>query len=357
MNASLTISKNAALIGQHKFTIQESGATLINYGKIDIKYLMFGSGNPILNNFGEIFVSDKIESTGTIINESPIGYIETNDLIIKAPALTNKHHLKINNNLTITGTGKIINTPTGVIQILNDALIEHNNVIDNDGKLFIDGTLNGPVWDGGKPIIGEGTTCSSDGSSSPSGSQDCDGKGIDGSLPIELLNFEANNTNSTVVINWSTATEENNDYFTIEHSEDGEYWETVEIISGAGNSNTIINYSIIDRSPYAKHTYYRLMQTDYDGKYTFSKIVAINNSKSSTDNISIYPNPASDIINIDGIENTNELTIYNSVGQVVNSDINITKISEDSLKINISELPTGFYFVKTPTQTIKLIKQ
>jgi hypothetical protein len=111
-------------------------------------------------------------------------------------------------------------------------------------------------------------------------------------LPIELLNFTATKNVGYINLNWATATEKNNDYFTIEKSIDGNIFETVDIVDAAGNSNSARSYTYNDKKPYYGTSYYRLKQTDYDGNYTYSLMRAIvfkNDIKLSYD---IVPNPA-----------------------------------------------------------------
>jgi len=90
-------------------------------------------------------------------------------------------------------------------------------------------------------------------------------------LPITLLSFQAKAQNGVVHTDWITASEINNDYFTIERSKDGRTWETVGTIEGAGNSHTELSYSFSDDRPYSGVSYYRLQQTDYDGAMTGSE--------------------------------------------------------------------------------------
>jgi hypothetical protein len=92
-------------------------------------------------------------------------------------------------------------------------------------------------------------------------------------LPIELLSFNAVCEGNIVSLNWTTATETNNDYFTVERSKDAQTWETVTMIPGAGNSNTTLYYNSTDNQPYPDYTYYRLKQTDYNGAFTYSNVV------------------------------------------------------------------------------------
>jgi len=103
-------------------------------------------------------------------------------------------------------------------------------------------------------------------------------------LPIELLSFDAeyNEDLETVDINWVTMTETNNDYFTIERSYNGIDFEPVVIIKGAGNSNSQLYYEYSDIKEIDQLTYYRLRQTDFDGKTTVSDPVAVQTNSNSS---------------------------------------------------------------------------
>lgn len=96
-------------------------------------------------------------------------------------------------------------------------------------------------------------------------------------LPIELLTFDGFNKKENNILTWSTASENNNDYFTLERSEDGENWKTVDSIDGAGNSTQLLNYTTVDNNFREVINYYRLSQTDYNGTREFFKIIAIDN--------------------------------------------------------------------------------
>jgi hypothetical protein len=94
-------------------------------------------------------------------------------------------------------------------------------------------------------------------------------------LPITLLSFTAEEKNEEIVLQWITASETNNDYFTIERSQDGNIFEAISKIIGAGNSIVTKEYSLIDNMPLSGISYYRLRQTDYDGHSTVSEIVVV----------------------------------------------------------------------------------
>lgn len=111
-------------------------------------------------------------------------------------------------------------------------------------------------------------------------------------LPVELLSFNAHLNNDKVDLAWTTATETNNDYFTIQKSKDALTFEDVFVVDGAGNSSAIINYFDIDNNPYSGISYYRLMQTDFDGHSAFSNIVPVEYNPNGESSISLFPNPS-----------------------------------------------------------------
>ena len=97
-------------------------------------------------------------------------------------------------------------------------------------------------------------------------------------FPIELLSFNAEMERDHVKVTWVTASEINNDYFTLERSSDGHTWEILTFIEGAGNSNQKLSYGFKDFNPLNGISYYRLKQTDFDGAYEYFTPVAVNNN-------------------------------------------------------------------------------
>ncbi len=101
-------------------------------------------------------------------------------------------------------------------------------------------------------------------------------------LPITLLSFTAEEKNEEIVLQWITATEMNNDYFTLERSHDGNTFEAIAKINGAGNSIDQKEYALNDIMPLNGLSYYRLRQTDFDGLSTVSDIVVVNHKINKT---------------------------------------------------------------------------
>lgn len=106
-----------------------------------------------------------------------------------------------------------------------------------------------------------------------------------------MLSFTAAPNGPKADINWTTATEVNNDYFSVQKTIDGYNFVLVSTLNGAGNSNSIINYSTSDNNPNEGVSYYRLKQTDYNGEYTYSPLASVNFNLTNEFAFEIFPNP------------------------------------------------------------------
>lgn len=170
-----------------------------------------------------------------------------------------------------------------------------------------------------------------------------------GSLPIELLSFNAIRNGDKVDAYWTTVSELNNDYFTLERSKDGVNFEIVLTADGAGTSNYILNYSETDFSPYDGISYYRLKQTDFNGNSSYSQIVSVNYIFTD-DNLSVYPNP-SDGTNINvalkNVENKEILLVLRDViGKEYYSKVVISSTENEIIGIDLEhKLASGAYII------------
>lgn len=169
-------------------------------------------------------------------------------------------------------------------------------------------------------------------------------------LPISLLNFNASYfaPNNSVNITWSTATETDNKLFTIEKTTDGVNYTEVATTPGAGNSDQVLNYSIVDETPSAGTSYYRLKQTDYDGNYTYSQISTVNIAASY--NVTLAPNPVGNATTLRYSSNDTQplnVRIFDMSGQMV-SEYNFSEVQagENNFGINTSALPAGTYIMQ-----------
>lgn len=173
-----------------------------------------------------------------------------------------------------------------------------------------------------------------------------------GTLPIELLHFDAQRTSDkSVTLHWSTASEENNDYFTVERSADGEQFESIGKVIGMGNSDDRINYEFIDEnSPTHTTSYYRLKQTDHDGISRTFHIVAVPCSEVSQElELAIVQNPVKDNdliydLNLPEAATLN-IQIIDNLGNISSTTNFYYSRGANRYSINISDLKAGVYIL------------
>lgn len=175
-------------------------------------------------------------------------------------------------------------------------------------------------------------------------------------LPVDLLFFEVNEVNNQVRLTWATATEINNDFFTIEKSIDGINYQVVDIVEGSGNSNTTIRYEYLDKQPVYGKSYYRLSQTDFDG--TSETFEPQSFYLSSFDNLHVSPNPVmagSDLRIVTNAQDKEvvKVTIYASNGVTIVKGVDII----NSIVSLPSTIQPGLYILKATSGNTQHVKR
>lgn len=159
-------------------------------------------------------------------------------------------------------------------------------------------------------------------------------------LPIELISFEASPlTEDQFLFEWTTANELNNAYFTVEYSSDGARFTELASIDGAINSSSLVDYSLIeDLRSNSPSLYFRLKQTDIDGRYSYSEIITL----SQQTELFVYPNPAQSTLNI--LTDFSSINVYNVTGLLIET---FSKDQfTDQLTIDCSSYPQGIYTIE-----------
>lgn len=180
-------------------------------------------------------------------------------------------------------------------------------------------------------------------------------------LPIELVGFTGfmDDNERLIHLTWTTKSEANNDYFTIEKSIDGIEWVYLNEVDGAGNSSIELDYHLPDSEPYIGINYYRLSQFDFDGaSEIFDPIAVINDGTSFDSEMIIIQGEGNNLINIflkDYQEETVVIDIYNLQGQVVYSKELF--INQDGLAVISldSDLSLGMYVIKASEEIEKTV--
>lgn len=173
-------------------------------------------------------------------------------------------------------------------------------------------------------------------------------------LPIELVYFSAQQDDNTIVFEWETASELNNDYFTIEYSTNVEIWYEAKIVAGAGTTQLANEYSTsVAVSTLPQGTvYFRLSQTDYNGTTTSFDVVAVEveNAIDEQIDVVVYPNPTTSVVNIKGAESLN-VSVINSNGSVEN----LHQMADN--QYSVEHLRKGIYTLVIETQAGVVSKQ
>jgi hypothetical protein len=172
-------------------------------------------------------------------------------------------------------------------------------------------------------------------------------------LPIELVNFNYACNNEQIKLNWTTATETNNSHFTILGSLDAIEWKEVGNVTGAGNSLNTINYHYAVPNEFSNLKYFKLAQTDYDGKITYSRILFSDCETSNK--VEFFPNPFNNELNFK--INSNELVSY-EITTVLGQIVNTGTVSKENNRVILENLASDIYFIKINNSKVyKIIKQ
>lgn len=316
-------------------------------GALNINETATFSGNGTINGGVQVNTGGDLTLDGNVAANSTI---------------TNNGALTVSNG-TITFAGSGQNNSNGDITI-NDAVLEIGGAFINNGTITAAGSNTcGQLSIAGSSVQNSNGETGNDGSASQMDICDSSGSGYDvdggttggtvsnctceAALPVTLVSFEAIMGKNEVQLQWATALEFNNNYFEIHKSLDGSLFQTIGKIYGKGNSNQLVNYSFTDTeaSTYEGIIYYRLKQVDYDGQFTFSRVVSINaTSQHQPQELSLYANRQRIVIS--GVspaqQSQLQLSVYNLQGRAIAT---YDLASSNTTSEIDTKLPDGCYIV------------
>ncbi|MEZ4991763.1 MAG: T9SS type A sorting domain-containing protein [Saprospiraceae bacterium] len=176
-------------------------------------------------------------------------------------------------------------------------------------------------------------------------------------LPVSLSAFTATPQKDRIILNWTTATEINNDHFRVERSADGSYFETIGQISGMGTTARQQSYQFADLSPLEGQNYYRLRQIDHDGKEQVHPVAPVYYEGPGASGFSIWPTVVTQELQV-------QLSVPAPAGQLQILDLNgrmIRQIAVESTEGNrslaVNDLPAGAYLLRYTTPQFFLVKR
>jgi hypothetical protein len=367
-NGKINISANAELY------LNSAGSTIFDVGATNFGITNCGT---IICNADVNFTVPYTNCVTSIVKGTGNLNSATGHTIYHASPGASPGTLILNPSVTSASTAvfdmEIWNTGTLAAPIMaNDLLV-------SDGNIQLAGTLNiltsGSIPNGTYPIIqsnmgtvtGIFPSVKLNGGALPSNykvTYSTNSVSIDVStvLPLELLTFQAQNTEGPNKLTWQTATEKNTSHFDIEKSKDGLAFEKIGEVKAAGNSQTPQYYSYLDKNPYDL-SYYRLKINDLDGKSEYSKVVNLT-AKVKGFTAKVYPNPLKDQATIElTTEQKTDVTIelYDMIGRQVKRLKAENTEGVVTMPFDMKDLSSGTYFLKISNNTNviqqKIVKQ
>lgn len=166
-------------------------------------------------------------------------------------------------------------------------------------------------------------------------------------LPVNWVSFDGKSLKGNTQLDWSTASEINNEGYMIQFSTEKSPWETIGFVKGNSNTSTFSYYNFVHRNAPKERLFYKLIQVDYDGRTNESKVISIDNANQGLvfNDFEIYPNPSNGQITIDlGTTpiDSFDLNIYNSIGQAIRT-LKQKDINNSIFSLTLPE--QGLYFI------------
>jgi len=163
-----------------------------------------------------------------------------------------------------------------------------------------------------------------------------------------LLSFTGEVLSNGNLLKWSTATEYNNDYFTISRSTDGINFTPVATVDGAGNSSNVLNYNLLDKNAPAGLSYYRLVQTDFNGQKSAPVDITLTRGEIKFGITQLMPVPTNANLEVgfaSATKNMVTMTIHNVEGKLISTQNVEANTGFNTIRLDVSAYASGVYFI------------
>jgi hypothetical protein len=258
----------------------------------------------------------------------------TTDLTLTTPGLT-MTELSGSKELSVAGGGtQIVNTSptptatTGAGAASGSVVVNGTSVTSLTFELFVRGDGKTPVWATANEHVGDAWLI---------------GVSAENTLielPVDITSFTAQPQGHTVDLQWTTATEQNSRYFSVERSQDGLNWSPIGQVTAAGNSQELLQYNYVDQMPMTGANYYCLQEVADDGSSIYSPIRNVNFTGAATA-ISWYPNPTHDRLTLTSSSNLQSITLTTLDGRILQT----VEGFASGQSLDLSRYPFGIYFL------------
>ena len=325
----LVINASGTVNGDNKLTNDAVGGAILNYGSIDISKELHIDGSFFNYNYAKAL---KMHIDGYVCN------LDTME--VDPDEKIDLHGVELDCGGTVIACEVKFHDNGGTPSKLTSVNIDTCSLTCPSPPIFV---VDPPGQD---PIIDSNNTAV------------CNivlATGI--ALPIELSYFDVFSEGDYVKVIWETLSEVENDHFILQRSENGYHWSDLATISGAGFSNEIIKYEHTDYNPINGLSYYRLKQIDFNGSADFSETLSVSFNIESEEMIRLYPNPASSVMYVRGINLDDiKVLVFDSYGRNLSEKIEQIRVSKNELSLNISQVPKGIMILHVNEKTIRFIK-
>ncbi len=301
------------------------------------------SDDMVVGSGGTLNVYDTLRITGDLLSQQNVVVHSGGILIIEGDLISNNGG---------------VNTVGGTVVVLGDVTASNGADVDVSGDFYMMGTLTSP---------GSGEKYNGSSTPPPGYFQDEDDLSSNdpalysfatgGTLPVEFAETSLSRSANGVSVLWSTATEKDNDYFTIERSRDGLHFSAIGRAEGQGTTADKSYYEFLDEEPLKGISYYRIRQTDLDGKYSFSTMMRLDYVFESEPAIRFYPNPAAEQIFIDTKNNAEFTVELVDVSGNVKKEWKLSSQNFEAHAVQVSEFERGYYLLVITTDKQKVIKK
>jgi hypothetical protein len=245
-------------------------------------------------------------------------------------------------NISRTAVGNLANARITLVYGADDVVTDPSNLRvarDNGSAAWLD-------MGGTGTAAGAGSITSSNFNTFNTVFTLANGAGGSNPLPVDFVSFDAQRRKQDVQLSWSTASEINSDYFEVERSSDGIHFRPLSKVAAMGNSNTLVNYSWIDRTPANGINYYRLRQWDVNGASEYTSVRSVFFSRQT---VQVYPNPSTQRTLTAGLNGWSggevDAVLYDMSGKQCAS-MGLLQSGEEQCTIQLpAETPCGTYLL------------
>ncbi|MFK7908565.1 MAG: T9SS type A sorting domain-containing protein, partial [Chitinophagales bacterium] len=183
-------------------------------------------------------------------------------------------------------------------------------------------------------------------------------------LAVDFIDFSGAVEAEGNALTWSTATEENNDFFVVEYSTDGNVFTSIGKVDGAGTTNDAAIYNFLHRDAPNGVSYYRIKAVAFDGEATYTGVISLVRGERVFDIVSVYPIPVSSVVNVNfttKVKGSSTIQIHNVAGKLMNTQDVDTEDGINKVSLNVSSYPVGTYFLTVKNgeevATTKFVKE